>query len=210
MTTLGAINEMLGAIGQAPVAAYDPAPNPDVTAALETLGRNTRQVLLIGWHFNTRYGVTRTADGSTGKISVPGSWYKILPDGQYKGLQCAPRYDPDDLANPTTLYLYDLTNGTYDWRVSGYTTPTFTVVSLLTFDELPRPARNYISAKATVEFVQESLGAPAVDAMMKDRVKEDWAQLLDFETEAGDFNILYGSTSPIAPGLVRYNRFYGL
>ena len=53
---LDSVNEMLAAVGQAPVNQLE-ATNPDVALAFDTLTRVSREVQAEGWTFNKEYHV---------------------------------------------------------------------------------------------------------------------------------------------------------
>src|ERR1043166_1428635 len=55
-TELEAINSMLSAIGEQPIAAVDTATQADVQMAVNILRDVTREVQSIGWRFNTEFG----------------------------------------------------------------------------------------------------------------------------------------------------------
>ena len=59
LTELNAINEVLAAVGQAPVTTLDQT-NPDVSIIQQTLKNVSREVQSEGWHFNKEYNYKLT------------------------------------------------------------------------------------------------------------------------------------------------------
>lgn len=56
LTEINAINEVLAAVGQAPVTTLDQT-NPDVSIIQQTLKTVSREVQSEGWHFNKEYNI---------------------------------------------------------------------------------------------------------------------------------------------------------
>ena len=61
---LDSVNEMLAAVGQAPVNQLE-ATNPDVALAFDTLTRVSREVQAEGWTFNKEYHVKQARSNVT-------------------------------------------------------------------------------------------------------------------------------------------------
>ena len=89
LTELQAINQMLAAVGQAPVTSIDTTTdlyrknsddsftqldiptNPDVAMARLTLDEISRECQSEGWSFNREYEWVMTPDSTTKKIKIP-------------------------------------------------------------------------------------------------------------------------------------------
>ena len=68
-TELDAVNQILSAVGQAPVTTLD-LQNPEVYTVLQTLRDVSREVQSEGWYFNTEHDVIFTPNSSD-EIPVP-------------------------------------------------------------------------------------------------------------------------------------------
>ena len=62
-TELSAVNQVLGAIGQAPITTLDYA-NPEISYIYQLLQECNRDVQSEGWSFNTEAHVTKTPDAN--------------------------------------------------------------------------------------------------------------------------------------------------
>lgn len=63
-TETEALNQILGAIGESPVADIDTANGADVDMAINILRDATREILSEGWKFNTEFGVELAPNGT--------------------------------------------------------------------------------------------------------------------------------------------------
>lgn len=145
-TRLSAVNAMLSAVGQLPVASISGSIPADATHALAVLNEVDLETQTSGWHFN-REQIIVTADGA-GKITVP----------------TAARVAIDQFAHPTvdgtirddggTLRFYDLKNHTFVWGVG--VTLTVNVVYLFDFESTPEPYRRYVTVRAARIFMDRT------------------------------------------------------
>lgn len=180
MATIGpasevdAVNEMLAAIGEDPVADLNSLP-PSGNTALEVLRGTARDFLEPGHWFNTDYAVP-LALGSGNKIAVPTNVLALT-------------------ASSTEI----IQRGTFLYNVSTRSF-TFTASVLcdlvihLSWDLTPSVARRYITALATERFIDGIPGAAAVtEARNRNLVRAKVA----FEREmmrAEGLNLLNNST----------------
>lgn len=178
-TELEAINEMLRAIGEAPVSAIDTG-NSDVTTALDLLRSHSRRVQALGWHFNTERETIIIPDGN-GYLNVPSNALKIDASG-YQAYQ-------DVIQRGTKLY--DKENKTFVFTESI----TVDIVVGLDWDELPESARAHIIALAGLEFVDTDIGSDIRHQFTASRVQQSRLLLESEETENGDYNMLRDSRS---------------
>lgn len=178
-TELEAINEMLRAIGEAPVSTIDTG-NSDVTTALDLLRSHSRRVQALGWHFNTERETIIIPDGN-GYLNVPSNALKIDASG-YSAYQ-------DVIQRGTKLY--DKENKTFVFTESL----TVDIVVGLDWDELPESARAHIIALAGLEFVDTDIGSDTRHQFTASRVQQSRLLLESEETENGDFNMLRDSRS---------------
>lgn len=178
-TELEAINEMLRAIGEAPVSTIDTG-NSDVTTALDLLRSHSRRVQALGWHFNTERDTIIIPDGN-GYLNVPSNALKIDASG-YQAYQ-------DVIQRGTKLY--DKENKTFVFTESI----TVDIVVGLDWDELPESARAHIIALAGLEFVDTDIGSDIRHQFTASRVQQSRLLLESEETENGDYNMLRDSRS---------------
>ena len=178
-TELEAINEMLRAIGEAPVSAIDTG-NSDVTTALDLLRSHSRRVQALGWHFNTEREYIITPDGN-GYLNVPSNALKIDSTSYSSSIDVIQRGDK----------LYDKYNKTF-----VFTEPLkVDMVVGLDWSELPESARAYIVALAGLEFVDTDIGSDTRHQFTSSRVNNARLLLESEETDNGDFNMLRDSLS---------------
>ena len=133
-TELEAINIMLAAIGEAPVNSLIGTLPVDVKLAQSTLTEFNKEIQSEGWSFNTEIDVTLTRDGSN-QIALSQDILRIDPN-----IHQHPTID----AIQRGLKLYDRLNNKFEFDEDLICT----VIYLRTFEEIPEPARRYITIKA--------------------------------------------------------------
>ena len=151
-TELQAINEILAAVGQAPVTSIDldqndNPTNPDVAMARETLQQVSKEVQSEGWSFNREfdYPIEPETDGC---IRIPNNVLQMdLSTDKYGNL------NKDSVRRDGKLY--DKLNHTYDW---GGKTVYCDITWLFAWEDLPRPIQDYIINKASAVFAQRIVG----------------------------------------------------
>ena len=149
-TELEAINEMLAAVGQAPVTSIDVddddnPTNPDVAMARETLQQVSREVQAEGWSFNREFNYPLTPD-SDKHIVIPSNMLQIDLNRNYfqnKGVDPIRREGK----------LYDKTNHTYEWKGTQYCD----ILWLFPWEDLPRPIQDYIVNRSAVCLKESSV-----------------------------------------------------
>jgi hypothetical protein len=179
-TELEAVNAMLAIIGESAINTIDdaqPLP-PDAEMALFLLRLVAREVQSLGWFFNTEieYPLTRAGDGT---ITCPANTLRCAVKKRYQS------------KNVTTrgLKLYDRDNHTFvftdDIKVE--------LVLLLSWDDLPEAARNYIYIRAARRFQASALGSQQLASFTD--VDESVARslLMESETDTAGYNILTDS-----------------
>lgn len=188
-TELEAVNAMLSAIGEAPVATVDDNEDEDVLLVVRTLRNAAREVQAQGWKFNTEFNLplaptvasfnwtepdattlpiqiyTPPANMATFRVSalpsqVLGSYGQILD----LILRPSKQYTAGDPAAPVLVF-YDRARNRDGLPVSEnrsfiYIDPVW----LYDFEFLPETARRYITVLASRRFAQESLGDPQQSA----------------------------------------------
>ena len=182
-TKLQAVNTILSGIGEAPVNAI-PASRADAVMAESILDETTREVLSVGWHFNTE--VRQFTRDVNNKIAV-GTQYAKCDVADSEALF---RRDYDMVVRDDggTLRLYNKVTNSFtldrDFKCE--------VVEWLEFEEIPETARRYIMIKAARVFQDRSAGAPRVHGFqMQDEIRA-LADLRDQEATDGDYTIFEG------------------
>lgn len=177
LTELDAVNEILAAMGEMPVATVDDTdPVSEAGQALLRLRSTLRMVCERGLLFNTEdnYEIAQDVDGN---IFVPANCARINLDPN----TCQWNVKAQQRGTPPNAKMYNLTDHTYDW--SAYD-PRWVVSWYFSFDECPPQVREYITVKAGRETVQFIMG---------DETRVRWSQqdemmaegrMLDFESDA--------------------------
>ena len=179
-TELEAINTMLSTIGESPVNAVEDTGNVDVVIARQILQSVSREVQARGWHFNTEKNYTITPDSEG---------YLVLPNTVLKVDTVYPDCSKDVVVRGSRLY--DRENHTYVF------TDVFKVdmTILLTFDELPEVARNYVTIRASRIFQERVVGSDTLHAFNSQDEARAMVSLMEYEADTADLNILSGNYS---------------
>lgn len=191
-TELAAVNQILGAVGQAPVTTLDQV-NPDTVIAYETLQECTRDIQSEGWSFNRENGYPLTPDANTGHISIPDNALSIDLTDDYLGAtnQVVQREGK----------LYNKTTHSFDW--SDYETVECDMVWLFDWTDLPSPFRDLITARACVAAVMKMTGDTTALQILQQREVFARASCMEYECNQGDYNFLgipkYGAYTTYQP-----------
>lgn len=179
-TTLEAVNAMLATIGESPVTtveSVDPLP-VDVAIALNALRFVSREVQTRSWNFNSETDYPLVRDGS-GFIPVPQNAVRVDTTYEYS------KYDV--VVRGTRLY--DRGEHTFVFPEDLKVDITF----VLPFEDLPEPARNYITIRAGRRFQAGQIGSQVLHVLTEQDETDARALLLDDEGDSADFNILTGT-----------------
>ncbi|QNJ57522.1 tail tube protein A [Pseudomonas phage PlaquesPlease] len=172
---LGAINDMLAAIGESPVSSLEGDPNADVANARRILQQVNREVQARGWTFNIDTDATMTPDAYTKRIAYLSSYLRITTTGG-------------------TVYInrggfvYDRTARTDEFTSAI----TVDLIRLKLFSEMPECFRSYIIAKASRRFNIRFFGADEVEQSLKEQEQDAWMQCQEYELDYGGFNMIDG------------------
>ena len=175
-TELGAVNEIIGSIGEPPVNSLEGEPNADVVNARRLLYNANREVQSKGWTFNIEEGV------------------ELLPDVFSNMIM----YDSDILnmrdsqtATPYVNiggYVYDRIN-----RVDRFDGPiTVNIIRMRTLDEMPECFKRWIILKASAKFAQASFGDPDTVQLILADVEQARIDCNEYELDYGNYNALSG------------------
>ena len=175
MTKLDAVNQMLTAIGESPVNTLFQGTSVDARIAVQILDEVDRAVQIMGWHFNTEkdYPLSRDANNN---INLSPSIVRVDVDSAL--------YPDVDVVQRGTK-LYDRTNHTFVFKqdLKGE------IILLLSFEELPEPARYYITTRASRIFQDRVVGSgDAARIMLNDEVQA-LTLLKEFDSDTGDHSV---------------------
>jgi len=181
MSELQAVNMMLTTIGEQPIANLnDKAGLQDASIAQDILHNTSRQVQSRGWIFNTDLQKIMSPDNATsngGKIKVDTNVLRIDTTAKKR-------------SNLTDIverggYLWDREKNTN--LFTGDVTVDY--VTFLPFDSIPESARRYIAVKSARIFHDRVVGSGELHAFFQQDEMQAWSDLLEFQSEVGDFNI---------------------
>ena len=169
---LEAVNEMLAAIGEAPVNTLEKPTNTDVISCIRILNKVNRTEQSRDWSFNQIPQLTLNPDVFTKKIP----WSDVYLH----------------LKGGTTIYqnrkgfVYDIQGQTdvFDSPI------TVEALLLLSFEEMPEVFKDYITAKASLEFQKRFLGDSGLTQSLQEEFQERWMRLQEYEIELTKPNIL--------------------
>ena len=181
-TELEAINEMLGVIGEAPVSTVEDNGLVDAAIAKQLLNSTSRVVQSKGWHFNTDVGVEITPAFISKELQLPLNVLRVDTSQEDKHQDLVQRGQR----------LYDRVKHTYKFDKPIKVDMTV----MLTFEELPEPARYYITIRAARIFQARTVGSQILGGFTE--VDENLARLSleSLESDIADANILTDSLYP--------------
>lgn len=167
---LDAINDMLAAIGEAPVNSLDNSQNVDVINAIRVLDKVNRQVQSKGWSFNHVESTNLNPGTLTKKIAWQDDILYLVGTDGTKYIQKGD-------------YVYDFDNqtDTFDSSIE------VEMIRLVDFEYMPIPVRDYITAKAARIFQSQTLNDDSLAQNLVSLENEAWAALQEYEMELGDY-----------------------
>lgn len=174
-TELDAVNQILGAVGQAPVTTLDQT-NPDVAIAYSTLLNVSREVQAEGWSFNTETEYTFTPDNS-GHIAIASNILSMdlsyLPE--YMGVEVVRRDGK----------LYNKIDHTYIWEDPV----KCDVVWLFDYADLPIVFQDYVTARAAVQASTKMIGDSTVYQQLQAKEAMARANIMEYDCNQGDYSM---------------------
>ena len=181
-TKLESINIMMAAIGESPINTLQGTLPVDARIAQSTLTEVNKSVQSEGWSFNTEIDVTFTRDATTKLISLPTNILRIDPNiHQHPSIDAIQR----------GLKLYDRLNNKYEFDEDLICT----VVYFRDFDEIPEPARRYITIKAARVFVDRLVSDDGLRSYTQQDETRARAILMETDLSNADHNVLRGDPS---------------
>lgn len=189
---LDAVNVLLSVIGEAPVNTLLNNQNAMVAAAQNTIDEISRRVQSEGWAFNTDPKVQLAPDVD-GYINLPRNVLRVDTTEEDAG---------NDYVQRGTR-LYDRRKASFT-----FTEPVYVeLVTALLFEELPQPARDYITIRAARVFQARQFGSGQLAAFSEQDERDARAVLVAHEAETDDVSLLEGFAR-FRPGNVVNRRMY--
>lgn len=171
-TELDAVNQILSAIGSDPVMSLEDSLDMDVINARRLLKETSRNVQRQGWDFNK---TTRT-------LIPDEKSHKIAWDNTVIHLE----------ANDGNTYvkrgswLYNMTEGTIEFPKAV----EVTVIYGVDFDDLPDCFKNYITAKAALDFQTRYFGDTIVSQDLQYAVQTAYQDIVSYDIKMANTNML--------------------
>lgn len=180
-TELESVNIMLAAIGESPINSLTGTLPVDARTAQSTLAEVNKEVQSEGWSFNTEIDFTLPRDGSN-HVNLSNDILRVDPN-----IHQHPTID----AIQRGLKLYDRLNNKYEFTEDLICT----VVYFRTFDEIPEPARRYITIKAARIFVDRLVSDDGLRTYTQQDEVRARAILMETDLSNADHNLLRGDPS---------------
>lgn len=169
LTKLEAVNEILGAMGEAPLDTLSEVYNVDGQNALRMLEAVTRQVQMLGWTFNTLEDYTLTVD----------RYRKVIP---WDNIILRTISTDKSYIRQRNGLVFDVTNNTSTFDNNL----TVTAVILTPFEEMPDVFRHYVTTKTAQLFVSRYLGDPAIMQELQVETQEAYRYVMEYEMDLED------------------------
>jgi len=178
LTELESINAMLSMIGASPVSALSGATSADVAISQAIHSEVSRDVQAGGWHFNREYEVELAPNADKYIYLAPNVLQVDVEPGQ------ASNTNPVDVVQ-RGVRLYDRRNHTYEFD----STLKATVVYGLAWDELPQPARQYITMRSGRLLADRMIGAGDIHSFGMIQEQQALVALRNFDAESADNSV---------------------
>ena len=176
-TELEAVNTMLTSIGEQPIQNLnDLAGLSDASIAKQILDNVSRAIQSRGWIFNTDLDVNMPVD-QYGEI-------KLSPDILRVDTTSRVRSGDSDIVERGRK-LYDRQKKTFTFTEKVKVNQ----IKLLIFEDLPEPARRYISIRASRIFHDRVVGSGELHRFYQEDEMNAWQALLEYEGDVADYNI---------------------
>jgi hypothetical protein len=177
-TELEAVNELLAVIGESPVSTLSNDGFVDAVIAKDVLRKVSREVQSRGWSFNTLKNYPLAVDGS-GQINLPANTLQYdqstKHDWQFDTIQRGTRV----FDKKTFSYIF--TDGL-----------EATLVQFIDFEELPEPARQYITIRAARIFQTRMMGSETISGLTQEEEGRALVELTSHDGDVNDYTMLSG------------------
>lgn len=174
-TELSAVNQILGAVGQAPITTLDQT-NPDIDIVYETLIQVNREVQAEGWAFNKELEYPLTPDTNQ-EILVPNNILQIT-------LSDLPENRAIDVT-PRSGKLYNKSDHTFIWSREL----KCDIIWLYNFVDTPQPFKDYVTARSSTIASTRLIGDSDQFKLLRDREATARAMILQYECEQGNYSM---------------------
>ena len=188
-TELSAVNNILGAIGQAPIttlgtvsvtdgiSAYD---NPEIAFIYNLLRDANVDTQAEGWHFNTEYNVKFSPDATTKKIAIGDDVLSMDFHNNYTKRT-------HDLVRRNG-YLYDKMS-TKDNKDEFDSDIHLDIVKVYNFEDLPIVFRRFITYRASAAAATQLVANPNLVKLLSNQAGLARAALQEYECNQGDHSM---------------------
>ena len=175
-TRLEAINTMLGFIGEAPMNSLeDNTGGGDSPIAEQILDEISREVQGQGWEFNTNYDEEHTPDSNKEIILSENVIRADVKVSQYPNVDVSLRGKK----------LYNRADNTFE-----FDDPIkLKVVSVVPWDDLPEPARRYITLRSARILQDRQVGSTELTQLGIREEVAALAALREYDAESADYSI---------------------
>ena len=172
-TKLQAVNTLLSNIGQAPSITLDTV-NPQVNMAERVLDEVSNDVQAEGWVFNKEPGYPLHPTVPDSHITIPENIIRVdAPEGVLMDVVIR------------SGKLYDRVSHSYEWIRTQY----LDVMWLLSWEDLPEAAKQYILIRAANLFAMRATGSTEVAKYSEREEASARAALIQYECDQGDYSI---------------------
>ena len=175
---LGAVNEMLSAIGEPPVNTLDGEANLDVANSLRILDTVNREIQSKGWTFNIEKNVTMYPDVFSGLIP-----FELDILNMRSSSTSTPYVNLGG-------FVYDRLN-----RQDKFEEPIVVdIIRQRSLEEMPECFRRWIVVRASKRFAGRFLADPSTVEMLSYEENEARIDCNTYELDYGNYNALQGDT----------------
>lgn len=187
-TQLEAVNAMLGHIGEAPVNTISNASSLPISAstAVSVLDEVSREVQSEGWHFNSEKDVTLSPNASGNIVFDSDVVFADVEDYKLDVTQRGSK-------------LFDRNNNTF---VFTKDVKVF-LIRLLDWEDLPEPARRYITLRASRIFQGRLVGSRELEALIARDEYVAKSRLENYDSNSSDRTIFDSYDAAIRIGVNR-------
>ncbi len=172
LSELDAINIILSSVGSDPVNSLDEEADVDLSNARFFLEKTSRDIQRKGWDFNT-YTYTMYPDTFSKKILWDA---RILKFKSTDGNTYVKRGN----------FLYDMTNQTFEFKNSV----VLEAILGLDFKDLPDCFKNYIAARAALDFQFKYFGDTNVSTDLQYNMQEAYQDIVQYDMDMNKVNML--------------------
>ncbi|MBS0878860.1 MULTISPECIES: hypothetical protein [unclassified Tatumella] len=172
-TTLMAVNEIIGSIGESQLDSID-TENVDAVNAVRILEKQSRIVQSKGYTFNTEL-LTLKPDSKSNQIRYSTYWIKVTDP-----------FHQTNYINKNSL-LHDRVNQTdiFDNDI------TLEIIAFRPLNELPDCFLNYIIARSVRQFNSSYFGDNNIDSIYQGIESEMKIECFNYDMDYSDFNMIY-------------------